>query len=154
ASPGDLVIVPASPWDYNENPILWKPLRLQGAGLGTVINANPVPAERLTVWHAKAAAILGGDPFTANEAPGIMVLGNGIGAYASDFTAAESRIDGFQIKGAIAGGGIGVWDQAANLRISNNRVIGNQGSLCGGIALGEQAQPGTLYNNPCVTIEV
>ncbi len=158
ANPGDLVIVPASPWDYNENPILWKPVRLQGSGLGTVINANPTPADRVSLWHTKAATILTGnpaanDPFIAVEAPGIMVLGNGTGAYASDFTAAPSRIDGFQIKGAIAGGGIMVWTEVANLRISNNRIIGNQGSISGGISLGEQAQLGTLYNNPNIVIE-
>ncbi len=158
ANPGDLVIVPVGAWDYNENPILWKPVRLQGSGLGTVINANPTPAERLSAWHTKAATILTGnplanDPFAAVEAPGIMVLGNGTGAYAANFAADESRIDGFQIKGAVSGGGIMVWTEAANLRISNNRIIGNQGSVSGGISLGEQAQIGTLYNNPNVVIE-
>jgi len=158
AHPGDLVIVPVAPSDYNENPILWKPLRLQGSGLGTVINATPVPAERLTDWHAKVATILTGnatssDPFAATESPGIMVIGSGVGTYAADFTSAESRIDGFQIKGGVAGGGISVWNEASNLRISNNRVIGNQGSVCGGISIGEQAQAGVLYNNPNVLIE-
>lgn len=155
---GGLVIVPVAPWDYNENPILWKPLRLQGSGLGTVINANPTPAERLSAWHTKAATILTGnpaanDPFAAVEAPGIMVLGNGTGAYAANFAAASSRIDGFQIKGAVSGGGIMVWTEAANLRISNNRIIGNQGKVSGGISIGEQAQVGTLYNNPNILIE-
>lgn len=159
AKPGDLVIVPVSPWDYTENPILWKPLRLQGSGLGTVINANTTPAERLTAWHRKAATILTGDPnandpFTAIEAPGIMVLGAGVGPYAANFSpTTPARIDGFQIKGAIAGGGIVVWNRAGNLVISNNRIIGNQGSLSGGISLGERAQAGTLYNNPNVVIE-
>ncbi len=158
ANPGDLVIVPVAASDYNENPILWKPLRLQGSGLGTVINAVPVPAERLAPWHAKAATILTGDPtsndpFAAIEAPGLMVLGSGTGTYAANFAAAESRIDGFQIKGGISGGGIIVWDKAANLRISNNRIIGNQGSICGGISIGEQAQAGTLYDNPNLVIE-
>ena len=123
AAPGDLILIPDSPWDYNENPILWKPVRLQGAGLGTVINANPNPAERLQFWHAKVTTILGGDPFTANEAPGVLVLGR------ADFAnpAYAARIDGLQIKGAIAGGGIQVFAQATNLRISNNRIMGNPG---------------------------
>lgn len=154
ANPGDLVIVPPSPFgDYNENPILWKPLRLQGSGLGTVINANTTPAERLSAWHAKVAVILGGDPFTANEAPGILVLGNGSGAYVANFASAVSRIDGLQIKGAIAGGGILVYDRAHSLRISNNRVIGNQGSLTGGISIGVQGLAGTVYDNPNIVIE-
>ncbi len=158
ANPGDLVIVPVAPSDYNENPILWKPLRLQGSGLGTVINANPVPAERLTAWHTKASTILTGnpganDPFAAIESPGLMVIGSGVGAYAANFAAAQSRFDGFQVKGGVSGGGLIVWDQVANFRISNNRIIGNQGSICGGIGIGEQAQAGTLYNNPNLIIE-
>ncbi len=158
AAPGHLVIVAPSPFgDYNENPILWKPLRLQGSGVGTVINANPTPAERLTDWHRKAATILTGnpnsnDPFAAIESPGIMVIGSGVGVYSATFATAESRIDGLQIKGGVAGGGIIVWDRAANLRISNNRVIGNQGGISGGISLGEQAQAGVFFNNPNVVI--
>jgi hypothetical protein len=154
APPGDLVIVPPNSFgEYNENPILWKPLRLQGSGLGTIINANPNPATRLSIWHTKVTAIYGGDPFTANEAPGITVLGNGSGAFAANFAAQPSRIDGLQIKGSIAGGGILVYDQADNLRISNNRVIGNQGSMCGGISIGVQGDMGILYDNPGITIE-
>ncbi len=166
ATRGDLVIVPPSPYgDYNENPILSKPLRLQGSGVGTVINANPNPAERLSAWHHKAAFILTGDanandPFAAIEAPGVMVLGNSDFALRATTGGTPSsrppryaaRVDGLQIKGAIAGGGIVVWDQAANLRISNNRVVGNQGSVSGGISIGEQAQAGTLYDNPNIVI--
>lgn len=150
ASPGDLIIV--SEGNYYENPILHKAVRLQGSGLGTVLNVNPNPPEKLQRWHSKVAEILGGDPFTANEAPGIMVLGNA--NFAAMATAGKpARIDGFQIKGDISGGGITVWDQAASLRISNNRIIGNQGSFTGGISLGEQAQAATLFDNPNVVIE-
>ncbi len=161
ANPGDLIIVPTNSLNYNENPILWKPVRLQGSGLATVINANPTPADRLAAWHAKVKTILGGDPFIADESPGIMVLGQnilGVGGPVgtlsdSGFATTASRIDGFQIKGAIAGGGIVLFDQVANLRISNNRVQGNQGTFAGGIAVGEQGAAGTIFRNPNVTIE-
>jgi len=147
AGNGDLVIVPASTWKYNENPIMWKPVRLQGAGVGTVLNANANPAERLTAWHARVALRLGGDPFTQDECSGILVLGTG-----NQFGNNESRIDGFQITGSISGGGIGVYDRADNLRISNNKIIGNVGSTAGGIRIGQQGLPGVLYDNPNVTI--
>ncbi len=152
ANPGDLILVPPSQWEYAENPILYKAVRLQGAGLSSMINANPNPSERLDAWHAKASTILNGnatagDPFTATEAAGVTVIGN------AAFANRASRIDGFMIKGAIAGGGINVWNGAANLRISNNRITGNQGSLSGGIGIGDQAQAGIVYDNPDITIE-
>jgi hypothetical protein len=155
ASAGDLILVETNHWD--ENVILYKPLRLQGSGAGTIINANPVPFDRLAFWHQKVNTLLGGDPFTANENPGIMVLGQFVqGAALADsgFATYASRIDGFQVKGAVAGGGIGVWHKANNLRISNNRITGNQGSFVGGIALGMNATLGTLYENPNVIIEL
>ena len=147
AGNGDLIVV--APGFYNENPILWKPVRLQGSGRATVIDANPTPAERLSAWHSKVVAVLAGDPFAGNEAPGIMVLGNA----GADFASAAASIDGFLIKGAIAGGGIVVYDQADNLRISNNRIIGNQGGESGGISVGVQTQLGILYDNPNILIE-
>ena len=146
ADPGDLIIVPASTWKYNENPILWKPLRLQGAGANTVLNANANPSERLTAWHERVALRLGGDPFTQDECSGVLVLGS------AAFATTESRIDGFQITGSISGGGIGVFNLATGLRISNNRIIGNVGSTAGGIRIGQQGLPGELYDNANVTI--
>jgi len=154
AANGDLILVDTNEWA--ENVILYKPVRLQGSGAGTIINANPVPFTRLASWHQSIDQLLGGDPFTANENPGIMVLGQyvqaGILADAG-FASGASRIDGFQIKGSIAGGGISVFNNADGLRISNNRIIGNQGSFVGGIAIGMNATLGTLYDNPNITIE-
>ena len=156
AAAGDLIIVPVSPWNYNENPILYKPVRLQGAGLDTIINATANPPERLTFWHAKVAALLGGDPFVANEAPGVMVLGQYLqGGTLQDagFATHAARIDGLQIKGSVAGGGIGVFDKATGLRISNNRIIGNQGQFAGGISVGMQDMLGSTYRNEHIAIE-
>lgn len=147
AAPGDLILV--APGIYNENPILYKPLRLQGSGAGTVIAANPSPAGRLDAWHAKVMAVLGNDPFAATENAGVTVFGTN----ATDFTAAQARVDGFRITGGIAGGGVQVYDSAHNLRISNNRIDGNQGTVGGGITLGLMDNAGTVYDNQRVTIQ-
>ena len=73
-----------APGNYNENVVMYKPVRLQGAGAGsTFINANPNPLDRLQAFHAKVdalgardfASFLLKDPFTAAEAPGIFVIG-------------------------------------------------------------------------------
>jgi large repetitive protein len=133
ANAGDLIIV--KPGTYRENAILYKPIKLQGSGEGsTIIFANPSPADRLQAWHAKIQSLLGNDPFVANEAPGIMVLGTVPGFV---FNATNpSLIDGFKIFGALQGGGIFVNTNIDSLTISNNRITGNQGSWGGGIAVG------------------
>jgi hypothetical protein len=130
ANPGDLILV--GPGSYFENIIVWKPVRLQGSGAGaTRIFANPNPAERLQAWHDKTRQILGitdpavPNPFLANEAPGILVL-----------NAPSTLIDGFEISGALSGGGIHVNNGAPGLRILNNTVRSNQGNFGGGIVIG------------------
>ncbi|MDD5707179.1 MAG: tandem-95 repeat protein [Kiritimatiellae bacterium] len=147
AAPGDLIMV--GPGIYAENPIVYKPVRVQGAGEATIINANPTPSSRLSVWHAKVVSVYGNDPFGASENAGFTVFGtNG-----TDFTFFRSRIDGFAIRGSVSGGGIQVYDSAHNLRISNNRLDGNQGTYCGGITLGQRDNAGTIFNNSNVVIQ-
>jgi hypothetical protein len=127
---GDLIIV--DPGTYQENVILYKNVKLQGSGAGsTTIFATPLPAERLAAWHAKVQSVFGDDPFLANEAPGVLVLG-GFGA----FPTGPSLVDGFEIMGTISGGGIAVHDNSPGIAISNNRITGNQGNLGGGIVIG------------------
>jgi len=150
AAPGDLVLVHEG--NYFENPVMHKPVRLQGSGAGTVIHANPNPLDRVDAWHAFIRANLGGDPFIANELPGVMVYSTDENAFATT----GARIDGFQIVGAIAGGGITLWNNAHNTRISNNRITGNQGSYGGGITIGVRdalGVAGILYNNTNVVID-
>ena len=153
AGPKDLILVTAG--IYYENPILHKPVRLQGSGFRTIISANPVPAERANNWITKVTQLMGGNPFGANGAPGIMVLGTDEGTF--DWTGLPTprrpRIDGFQILGALTGGGIIVYNLAEDLRISNNRIVGNQGTSAGGISLGLQDNVGTVFNNQDVIIE-
>lgn len=151
AAPGDLIIV--GPGNYYENPIMYKALRLQGVGAATVIRANPVPFERVAAWHTKVQSILaGGDPFVANENPGVLVLGQN----ATDFLDHAARVDGFEMTGSISGGGVLVYNFAHSLKISNNRLTGNQGLTGGGISLGLQAAVpgavGMLYDNQDVLI--
>jgi len=147
ASPGDIVVV--HPGVYRENVILYKNVILQGSGAGasmsdpnaTIIYANPSPAERLVLWHDKVRSIRGGnDPFRANEAPGIMVFGDAPGF---EFSLTP---------GAIQGGAIYVYNGADSLKVSNNRIRGNQGSYGGGITVGEP-EVGLPLINTRVTVE-
>ncbi len=157
ASAGDLILV--APGNYNENVVMYKPVRLQGAGAGsTFINANPNPLDRLQAFHAKVdglgarefAAFLLKDPFSAAEAPGIFVIGEltyPAGTLQNPLPGTQalnpgnpfsmpSMIDGFTISGSKAGGGIFVVAGAGNLIISNNNIASNQGNYAGGIGVG------------------
>jgi hypothetical protein len=86
--PGALILV--APGTYTENVIMYKPVRLQGAGAGsTFINGNPTPVSKLDAWHARIEPPVaqGGfngqqfedfllkNPFSENEAPCIIVFG-------------------------------------------------------------------------------
>ena len=147
AAPGDLILV--APGVYEENPIVYKPVRVQGAGAGSMVLANPTPAKRLAVWQDKILSILGTNPFAGSENAGFTVFGTN----SVDFRLKACRIDGFTIRGSIAGGGIQVYDSAHHLRISNNRIDGNQGSNCGGISLGQWDVAGTIFDNSNVVIQ-
>lgn len=156
---GDLIMV--APGTYYENVVMYKPVHLQGAGTGsTFINANPNPLDRLQAFHAKVdglgarefAAYLLKDPFTAGEAPGVIVFGEMVypnGTVQTPLpgtktlnpgnpfsTPGQASIDGFTISGSKAGGGIFVVGGASNLVISNNNVTNNQGNFAGGICIG------------------
>ncbi|PKN13259.1 MAG: hypothetical protein CVU69_02870 [Deltaproteobacteria bacterium HGW-Deltaproteobacteria-4] len=144
ADPGDLILV--GPGSYFENVIMWKPVRLQGSGAGvTHIFANPNPAERLQAWHLKTRGLLGItapavlNPFLANEAPGILVTGQPPTPAPGDqrlLFDVPSLIEGFEISGALSGGGIYVNNDATGLQISNNTIRSNQGNRGGGIVIG------------------
>jgi hypothetical protein len=155
ASPGDLILV--EPGVYEEQVILWKPLRLQGAGAGeTIINAAQRPAEDLAAWLDKVQMLVDGgdvDLLPGQAAAPLMfgagVLGTEMGAgilvlaQIGGFDNFESRIDGFTITHAGTGGGIVVNGYADNLEISNNVVTRNSGGLSGGIRVGTPYLPTT-----------
>jgi hypothetical protein len=161
ASNGDLIIVPAAPWTWDEYVVMWKPVRLQGSGHGTVLNGAPNPENRVTRWHDKIVATLGDDPFVINECPCVIAFGEtnafrffppgvnpGDSMFLTGFNETPSRVDGFTMKGAIHGGAINAFIECSNLRISNNRITGNMGdTLNGAIALGLPAGGGTEPGN-------
>jgi len=152
AAAGDIILV--GPGQFNENVIMDIPVRLQGVGAGSFINANPIPIDRLADWHTRLDAMggvqefinfLGQNPFSAAEAPGILVVGEtnfdtqalNLGNPFS--VPGQAAIDGFTISGSKAGGGIFAVSGATGLVISNNDITGNQGNYAGGIALGTPA---------------
>ena len=149
AGEGDLILV--APGTYEENVIMWKPVRLQGWGAAsTLINAAKVPAERLQWWRDRTRELITAgsvdllpsqeigfaqpEPATlfTEECPGIIVLSKD-GAFVST---PNARIDGMGVTGADHGGGIFVNGYARFLEISNNRVFSNQGVYGGGIRIG------------------
>jgi FtsP/CotA-like multicopper oxidase with cupredoxin domain len=152
AGNGDLIIVEEG--TYYEQIIMWKPVRLQGVGSATVINAGTRQSETLEEWNTKLQERLplvdllpGQDPTFSNEqAAGITVLAKRTGA--NRFSNHVSRIDGFTITGAYSGGGLLVSGYATNLEVSNNQITGNSGDLGGGIRVGHPNLPGlTPANN-------
>jgi len=148
ADPGDLILV--EPGVYNESVIMWKPVRLQGAGAGsTYINAVKRPTQLLEEWRMKMDGLFannnvdalpnqpnGAAGFETSEGAGITVLGRDANGK-DDFGKTASRIDGFSITGGDVGGGILVNGFAHQLEIANNHVFGNSGSYHGGIRIGQ-----------------
>ncbi|MEW5726929.1 MAG: SdrD B-like domain-containing protein [Pseudomonadota bacterium] len=145
AAPGDLILV--APGRYEEMPIMWKPVQLQGWGAGsTIINAVRHPGEKMEAWRAKLASILasrqvtllpGQDNLQAEEGAVILVLGRNLRESRGGFGPKHApRIDGFTIAGSDNGGGIVVNGYAHALAVSNNKVIGNLGVFGGGVRVG------------------
>jgi hypothetical protein len=153
ATAGSLILV--DPGIYDELVVMWKPVRLQGAGAATMINAVKNPPEKLDAWRTKVKGLIDagtvdlvpGQPAEFNlVGPGLFgtELGAGITVLAKNdtsFSTSASRIDGFTISGADGGGGIFVNGYAHNLAIANNYVTGNSGVLHGGIRVGHPSLP-------------
>jgi hypothetical protein len=98
----------------------------------------------------------GSDPFAADTFPaGTALLTTGTNAnncgpdtttahnrFPSSFQCNPSRIDGLSITNSSqGGGGIFVHAWAHNLEIANNRISNNQGTLAGGISVGQGEHP-------------
>ena len=153
ATAGSLIIV--GPGVYSELVVMSKPVRLQGSGANTVIDAVKLPAAKLSAWQTRVSGLvnagtvdlLPGQPdqldlvgpglLSTEQGAGITVLSKNDGSW----TVGASRIDGFTITGADGGGGIYVNGYADNLVISNNNVTGNSGNLHGGIRIGQPSLP-------------
>lgn len=171
AQDGDLITV--APGLYEEAPIVWKRVRVQGHGAPvTIVNASTgAESLRQQAWRTKVcdlvfnqgmgdalvpgqtlpanlAACLTGDTvdntpllFATEESSGFFVLQHNRTANANNQAFAASnlpalRIDGFTVTGADTGGGVVANGHAAQLEISNNRILGNQGLYNGGIRIG------------------
>ena len=156
ASSGDLVVIP--PGTYEELVIMWKPVKLQGSGASTVIDAVKSPGEKLEAWRIAVESLITNnsvsllpaqelgfalpepDTLTTEEGPGIIVLAKNIstrrGGFGIDRNGPNSRIDGVSVTGADNGGGIFVNGYAHFLQITNNRIFSNHGVFGGGIRIG------------------
>ncbi len=167
AAPGSLILV--APGTYEELVVMWKPVRLQGSGAATIINAIKRPTEKLDAWRTKVKGliaagtvdllpgqpavfdIVGGGLFGTELGAGVTVLAKNdpTNSTGRSFLSGTnpSRIDGFTITGADGGGGIFVNGYAHNLEIANNYVTSNSGVLHGGVRVGHPFLP-LIGNGP------
>ncbi|NEX18955.1 hypothetical protein G3480_01255 [Thiorhodococcus mannitoliphagus] len=169
ADSGDLILI--GPGEYDELLVMWKPVKLQGWGAGSVtLNARQIPTNKVELWREKIDGLiadgsiqllpgqnnnvggfqaLGAPAFPTEEGAGIFVTGRSSGR--DRFVAPANRgarIDGIHIVGASQGGGIVVNGHASYLNIGNNRLEANAGFYGGGIRLGH---PGLTANQTSYT---
>ncbi len=154
AIPGSTIFV--GPGTYNENIIIYKPLKIIGSGESTIISSNPTPSTRLSAWHDKLKSLLNlADTagYVPKEAPGFMFIGNvPLANGGAPFGAANpSSIENFVITGSVSGGGIYVDNNVSYLTINNNIIRGNKGIYGGGIVIGTPGL-GVGSNNSNITI--
>jgi len=164
---GGLIIV--GPGNYMENPIMYKPVKLQGVGAGATILDNTYAIGNLPMknywqnvrfpgltangWISTPPGAL--TDFTFDQGAGILVSScdnTTLGGCPQNnqFTAAANpMIDGMTItESSEGGGGIYVNAYSPYLQISNCEVNGNQGNLSGGIRVGNgDVINGTVYTN-------
>ena len=155
---GDLILVAEG--TYDELPIMYKPVQLQGAGAySTIINARSVPAEKVQSWRDKIADLLNvkhafslipgqetAELFVTEEGAGLTVVGKSFGG--NKFTNRRpSGIDGFTITGASTGGGVFLNGYVQGFSISNNLITGNYGTYGGGIRLGHNTIKEEVVND-------
>lgn len=151
AQNGDLIIVP--PGNYDEHVVMWKPVRLQGSGAGTVIEAGTEPQQKTINWtNTTNALITNGDidllpgqtDLLTESYPGIFVAGKAAGD--DRFMLHDTRINGFSINGGSTAGGIVLNSYAKGLDISDMRIFNNYGIYGGGIRSGHPLLDGHNAN--------
>ncbi len=149
ASAGDLILV--TPGTYEEHVIVYKNVRIQGAGEGsTFINAVRGAGQRVQRWREKVQALydLGVFDVVAPQAPDFNLPNNEGGVFSTEegaaflvvgkngFTYAGGLLDGMTIQGSDNGGGIVVNGFGGDLTITNNVIRNNTGVYGGGIRIG------------------
>jgi hypothetical protein len=153
ATAGDIILV--TPGVYQENLIMWKPVKLQGSGAwSTVVDGSFFSPPIQEAWDAKVQCLL--DSGVIDHIPGeafnflldhgavITVFADNSAGSPNFFPANDpARIDGLLITGSVGdgggGGGIFVNAFAHHLQISNNKIQSNQARVLGGIRLGHQS---------------
>jgi hypothetical protein len=113
----------------------------EGAGITVLGKGVKIPAGSTDVFGsgAEAAFPTGSLPLTVSDcATGT----GGTNLYPSNYLCNPSSIDGLAVKNSSqGGGGIYVHGWAHNLQIANNRVFNNQGTMSGGITIGQGEHP-------------
>ena len=154
APPGTLILM--LPGTYQENVNLWKPVTLQGFGAAvtkidlTTANANLALKNKAfnqlqTLINNGTITIVPGQAsdFTLEQGSGIMVAGcdyttAGGCPNGNSFHGRKAQIDALTVTGASeAGGGILVNGYTDGLLITNDEIFSNEGSIGGGIRIGE-----------------
>jgi len=141
------VIIP--PGTFNETVIMWKPLRLQGSGASTEINASNGTINHIPAWRSTVESLVnsgqvdllpvqgttfGPGTLQTEQGAGIFVIAKSSGP--NIFNGKTTRIDGISITGSSLGGGIVINGYADGLEISNNRIFNNYSIYGGGIRIG------------------
>lgn len=149
APAGSIVLVPSG--IYRENPIVWKPLTIQGYGPErTMVDGAFMDPVIHDLWTDKmnsliadgSISVLPLQPLDRNIATLTVVAreGGGLGA----------RIDGLTVQGARVGAGIHVNSFADDIVISNNVISENFGTFGGGISFGFPDRGDNRINRPNV----
>jgi hypothetical protein len=114
----------------------------EGGGITVLAKGVKIPAGQTDVWGSgsEAAFPAGTVTLTTNDCnvPDPNNPSVKINPYPGNYLCNPSSIDGVTIRNASqGGGGIYVHAWAHNLQVSNNRVNSNQGTMSGGITIGQ-----------------
>jgi hypothetical protein len=159
---GDLIIL--MPGRYQENVIMYKPVKIQGSGAPSTVFDGTAALANLPLknqWNTFIQTLFGTWIDLVPNAQGNFVFEQGAGILVAACDPAQSGcttgnqftllsaplIDGLTITGANeAGGGIYVNGYAPYLQISNNEIFANQGGISGGIRVGTSSIVNTAGN--------
>ena len=150
-------------WDATSNgnlaQLLQEPTLMgsyEGAGITVVGRGVRVPNNSTNMWGQPAQGGAGGGEFvagsrylTASAQDCTVSAGNTMYDYGTgNFLCNPSRIDGLTIiNSSQGGGGIFIHGWVHNLEVSNTRVSANNGTLSGGINLGNGETPPSYIND-------
>lgn len=151
ALPNSLILL--GPGVYEQNLIMWKPLKLQGAGaLSTTLKAGPRNPTETNLWADSLNGLVAGGNLEflpgqldvilnqggVFQPPGVLVsFANGTSVDSAD----PPLIDGLLITGSIANGAVFINTHAPYTKVSNNRIKSNSGQYGGGVRVGTPSVP-------------